>query len=196
MMEEITNNALTKITVLFTLVLALSLVVERFLEILKAVLDLVDDRFNRKEFWTQRAMKMRDRLESKMGVFEYVDPRKAAGVLRRFQNMILGIKDGYTGTVPVISGDLLRGSVIKIVCKIVGIGLGIGLAFWMSIDLVEIWHKSVDAKVQLKTLKYLPGETIRIILSGIVIGLGTGVVHKVIGAIEKSRKKKEGQSHG
>ncbi|NIM18077.1 MAG: hypothetical protein GTO45_39385 [Candidatus Aminicenantes bacterium] len=192
MVEEITNNVLTKITVLFTLVLALSLVVERFLEILKAVLDLVDDRFNRKEFWTRGAMKMRDRLESKMGVFEYVDPRKAAGVLRRFQNMILGIKDGYTGTVPVISGDLLRASVIKIVCKIAGIGLGIGLAFWMGIDLVEIWHKTGDMPLS----KYIPSKTICIILSGIAIGLGTGLVHKVISAIEKGRKKKEGQNHG
>ncbi len=191
MAEEITNNVLTKITVLFTLVLALSLLVERFLEILKTVLDLMDDRFNKKEFWTKWANKIKNRLESKMGVFEYVDPRKAAGVLRRFQHMLLGIKDGYTGTVPVISGDLLRVSVTKIACKIAGIALGIGLALWMGIDLVKIWHNAADKPLG----DYLPSETIRIILSGAVVGLGSGPVHKIIQVIESKRKKKEGRNH-
>jgi hypothetical protein len=182
---------LLKLTVLFTLVLAFSLLVERFLEILKTVLDLVDDRFNNKEFWTKRAVKIKNRLESKLGVFEYVDPRETVGVIRRFQHMLLGIKDGYTGTVPVISGDLLRGSVIKIACKIVGIGLGICLAFWMGIDLVEIWHKTAVIPLG----EYLPSPAVRITLSGIVIGLGSGPVHKIIQAIESKRKKKE-KNHG
>jgi len=178
---------LVKITVLFTLVLALALLVERFLEILKTVLDLVDDRFNKKEAWTKRAFKVKNRLESKMGVFEYVEPQRAAAVLQRFQHMILGIKDGYTGTVPVISGDLLRASSIKIICKIFGIGLGIGLAFWMGIDLVEIWQQT--ANTPLAGL-FLPPWA-RILLSGIAIGLGSGPVHKIITSIEAKRKKKE-----
>jgi hypothetical protein len=181
-----------KITVLYAVVLALSLVVERFQEVLKTVLDLIDDRFNRKGYWTQRALKIKKRLESKMGVFEYVDPDRAAAVLRRFQDMLLGIRDGYTGTVPVISGDLLRASVIRILCKITGIGLGIGLAFWMGIDLVDIWYKAADTQL----VKNLPPPEIRIIFSGIAIGLGSGPVHKIIRAIESKRKKREEQNHG
>jgi len=178
---------LVKITVLFTLALALALLVERFLEILKTVLDLVDDRFNKKEVWTKRAIKVKNRLESKMGVFEYVEPQKAAAVLQRFQHMILGIKHGYNGTVPVISGDLLRASVIKIICKIFGIGLGIGLAFWIGIDLVEIWYQTANIPLAV----HLPPSWVRILLSGIAIGLGSDPVHKIIMSIEAKRKKKE-----
>jgi hypothetical protein len=185
------TKLLDYIPVLVALVLTLSLMIERFLEILKSVLDMVDDRFNRKEYWTRRAVKIKNRLESKIGVFEYVEARKAAGLLRRFQHMLLGIKDGYTGTVPVISGDLLRATAISVICKIVGIGLGIAVAFWMGIDLVKIWHDTAEMQLS----KYLPSKTICIILSGIVIGLGSGLVHMVIKSIESKRKKREG-SHG
>jgi hypothetical protein len=192
MVEEISTGVLTKITVLFTLVLALALLVERFLEVLKSVFDLLDDRFIKNKFWTDWAIKMRNRLESKTGVFEYVEPKKAAALLQRFQHLMLGIKDGYTGTVPVISGDLLRASAIKIACGIFGIGMGIGLAFWMGIDLVEIWHKTGDLPLS----NYLPSQTWRIIFSGIAIGLGSGPVHKIITSIEAKRKKKEGRNNG
>ena len=184
---------LVKITVLFTLVLALALLVERFLEILKTVLDLMDDRFNNKEVWTKRAIKVKNRLESKLGVFEYVAPQKAAVLFERFQHMLLGTQDGYTGTVPVISGDLLRASWIKLMCKIVGICLGIGLAFWMNIDLVKIWPDAAGIK---KISADILPESVRILLSGIAIGLGSGPAHKIIRSIEAKKKKKEGGNHG
>lgn len=179
---------LTKITILFTLVLALSLTVERFIEVFKAVLDMVDDRLKRHIFWTNCAKSLKKRLESKLGLFENVDPRKAAAILNRFEKMLLGAKDGYTSTLPVISGDMMRASCIKLVCKFVGIGIGIGMALWMHIDLIKIWQEAGCTKTDYK----ITSETLRFIVSGIAIGLGSTAVHKMINAIEKKREKIEG----
>ncbi|MCX6581029.1 MAG: hypothetical protein NT166_12695 [Candidatus Aminicenantes bacterium] len=179
---------LTQVTILFTLVLALSLTVERFLEVLKAVLAMVDDRLKWRHFWTRRAEALKKRLESKMGVFEYVDPKKAAAILNRFEQLLLGEKDGYTGTVPVISGDMLRSAGFKLICKSAGILLGIFMALWMQIDLLKIWHDAAGTGMT----GNIPSATLRIVFSGIAIGLGSGPVHKMITAIEQKRGKKEG----
>ncbi len=179
---------LTQVTILFTLVLALSLTVERFIEVLKAVLAMVDDRLKWRHFWTQRAQALKKRLESKMGVFEHVDPKKAAAILNRFEQMLLGEKDGYTGTVPVISGDMIRSAGFKLICKFLGIGLGIFMALWMQIDLLKIWHDAANTQM----MGNIPSETLRMVFSGIAIGLGSGPVHKIITAIEKKRGKREG----
>jgi hypothetical protein len=192
-MEEMNSiDVLKNITALFALCLALSLLVERFLEILKTVLDLVDDRLKGKRLWTRLSFKMKKRLESKVGVFEYVDPKHSTAAIMRFEHLLLGIQDGYTGTVPVISGDLLRAAAIKVACKLAGIGLGIGLAFWFGIDLVRVWQEA--AGVDMSSTPFL-STPLRILASGIAIGLGSGPVHKIIKAIEKKRKKKEA-SHG
>lgn len=179
---------LTQVTILFTLVLALSLTVERFVEVLKAVLAMVDDRLKWRHFWTHRAEALKKRLESKMGVFEHVDPRKAAAILNRFEQLFLGIKDGYSGTVPVISGDMIRSAGFKLVCKFLGLGLGVFMALWMQIDLLKIWHDAAGTKM----IGNIPSESFRMVLSGIAIGLGSGPVHKIISAIEKKKAKREG----
>jgi hypothetical protein len=181
---------LTQVTILFTLVLALSLTVERFIEVLKAVLAMIDDRLKWRHFWTQRAEAIKKRLESKMGVFEYVDPKKAAAILNRFEHLLLGEKDGYTGTVPVISGDMIRSAGFKLICKFLGIGLGIFMALWMDIDLIKIWQEA--AKTGLKDTISITPSTYGMIFSGIAIGLGSGPVHKIISAIEKKKAKREG----
>jgi hypothetical protein len=64
------------------------------------------------------------------------------------------------------------------------VGLGIGLAFWRGIDLVTLWHNEMPKASP--PAKYM-------LLSGVIMGLGSPIVHKVITTIEKKRKK---QSEG
>ncbi len=101
-------EALLQVSVLFALVLALSLLIERFLEMLKATYDLLDSRLDWHRFWTRMTYRLRDRLEQRMGIFEYVTPRAAAAILRRFRGMLLNEQGGYSGSVPVLAGDLVR----------------------------------------------------------------------------------------
>lgn len=171
------EQAILQFTVLFTLVLALALVVERVLEVLKAAYDLMDSRFDYCRFWTHRAHRTAALLERRLRVFEYVDPGAAAGVLRRFDEMLLREQSARVRTTPVLSGDLVRAVWVRFGSKLIGAVLGILAALLLDLDLLAVLRES-------------PITTLGQLLTGVAIGLGAGPVHKVITAIERQRKRR------
>jgi hypothetical protein len=175
------------VTVLFTQALALAFLVERFLEILKAIYDLIDSRFDLYKFWTRRAEKIRDGLEKKMQVYEYLKSKEGARLLNRFQEMLLKEPNGYFGTIPMLSGDLVRMAYVKVALKLTGILAGIGLAFWMNIDLIAVW-KSQAGNLAIWDMVVL-SPALRITISGAIIGMGSDTVHKLITMMEKKKKR-------
>lgn len=188
-------DVLLDVTVLFTLVLALSFVIERFLEVVKALYDLLDSQLNWHEFWTGQTERLKNRLEKRMRIFEYVDTKTAKSILHRFRGILLDKQGAYEDRVPVLSGDLVRAAVVKLGSRITGILLGIGLAFWMNIDLVSIWKDAAGTSARWTT--NLSWEGVHIALSGIILGLGSGPVHKIVTTIERKReqrRRKGGQS--
>lgn len=188
-------EALLDVTVLFALVLSLSLLIERLFEIFKGIYDFLDSRFNWDQFWNKRAEKLGAILEKKMNVFEYVDYKSAAAISGRFQELILKEGEGNSGAVPIISGDLVRAATIRTILKALTILIGIWFAFRLKIDLIAIWQ---NAQAELtNTIGGITPKTYGIILTGIAIGLGSGPVHKIITVIEKKRerqKKKGGKA--
>src|SRR5688572_14892918 len=103
-----TIDALSKVTVLLALILALSFVIERVLEILKAAYDIVDGRYDMHKFWTKRARGTQAYIERRLRVFNYVDKDAAASLLARFDEMMLGTKAAERPVVPILCGDLVR----------------------------------------------------------------------------------------
>lgn len=183
-------DALLDTTVLFAVVLAFSLLIERFLEIVKCVYDLLDSRNDWHHFWTNRAHVLRDRLERKLGVFEYVDPKYAAPALQRFSELLLGKADGYDGTVPTISGDAVRMLSVKLVSKLLGIAIGVAIAFKLRLDIVTLWSPKPPPVGASVLEAALGSEVFRLVLTGAVMGFGSTLVHKVITAIEDSRRQR------
>ena len=177
-------EGLTHTTVIFTLVLALSFVVERLLELLKTVYDVLDSRLDWHRFWTQRAIRLRDRLVNELRILEYASPRQIATALARFSAAMLGEQSESNATVPVIAGDLARVMGIKVGARLLAIAVGVGLAVIFSIDLVDVVAKLVDPKVN------IAGELprgLRIFITGAFLGLGSGPVHQFIVLIERRR---------
>ena len=190
-MESI--DALSEITVLFTIVLALSLAVERLLEVLKSVYDLLDSRLDWYRFWTRRAHKIRDRLEKRLRIFEYVEPEAAQRALRRFSEVLMEDQAVQSSSVPVLSGDLVRTAAVRSVLKIIGILVGIGLAFWLNIDLLRVLEEVEIASWPGKEMFAqgpLSSEGVRYVVTGIGIGIGSGPIHKIIVRVESAQKKR------
>lgn len=177
-------EGLTRATALFTLVLALSFVVERLLELLKTVYDVLDSRLDWHRFWTRRAILLRDRLVNQLHILEYASPRQIASALARFSGALLGEQSGSNAAVPVISGDLVRVLGIKLGARLLAIVVGVGLAILFSIDMVDVVAKLVDQKGSVKG--ELPAG-LRIFITGVFLGLGSGPVHKFIVLIERRR---------
>ena len=182
-------NVLLEITVLFTLAIALSFLIERLLEILKAGFDLIDSRLDMYKFWTKKTYKIRNTLENKLRVFEYVGHKNSATVLNKFSEKLMNETGNYSGKVPILSGNLVRAVTIKSWSKIIGIGIGIGLAFWMKVDLINIWQNAMSDKSY--WILNIESSGWRTAISGVIIGLGSSPVHKVVSTIEKQRKEQQ-----
>ncbi|MBC8180080.1 hypothetical protein H8E88_03050, partial [candidate division KSB1 bacterium] len=112
-------NVILEVTVLLTLVLALSFLIERLMEILKAIYDLLDSRLDWYKFWTIRTYKVRDKLAHKLKIVEYVSEKNLASILNKFGEKLLNNTNEYSGTVPVLSGDLVRTVSVKSTSKII-----------------------------------------------------------------------------
>ncbi len=182
--EVVSSGVLAQATVFFTLVLALALVIERILEILKAAYDLVDSRWDFYRFWTARAERTRAYVQRRLRIFEYVGEQPAAALLSRFSEMMLGPQHGYDGAVPVLAGDLVRAVWVRLAAKLLGMLIGVGFAFLLHLNLL-IWASDSSP---------LPGPA-GVALTGALLGLGSGPVHKVITEIEKRRQKRTGVAH-
>ena len=186
-------DALSEVTVLFTIVLALSLAVERLLEVLKSVYDLLDSRLDWHHFWTRRTNKIRDRLEHRLRIFEYVEPEAAQRALRRFSEVLSEDQTAQNSSVPVLSGDLVRTAAVKSGLKIIGILVGVGLAFLLNIDLLSVLEKVEVASWPSKEIFEkgpLSTDWVRYVVTGIGIGLGSGPIHKIIVRVENAQKKR------
>jgi hypothetical protein len=178
-----TFEAVSKITVLMALVLALSFVVERILEILKAAYDVADGRYNWHVFWTRRTYSAQRYIEQRLRVFNYVDKPAAAALLARFDSMMLGTTVAQTPVVPVLCGDLVRAIWCRVALKILGIAIGVAFAFSFRLDLVYLINLTPDATEPLRI------GTLGMVATGVAIGLGSGIVHKAITAIERRQQR-------
>lgn len=172
-------DALEQPTLVFTLALALSLVIERVVEICKAAYDLLDSRYDWAAFWTRRTHRIRDGLEPRLRAHGWVDPDGAARILTRFDEMMLG-GDRKEASVPILCGDLVRAVHVRAGTRALAIVLGIWAAATLNVDLV-VWAKHVAAGPP-------PAPTtLGLAATGIVLGLGSALVHKAITHIEKRR---------
>jgi len=185
-------NVLLEVTVLLTLAMALSFLIERLLEILKAIYDLLDSRLDWYRFWTIQTYKTRNKLANKLKIVEYVSEKDLMSLLNKFKEKLLNSTDEYTGTVPVLSGDLIRTAFIKSISVILGMMLGVLIALWMKIDLLKIWQEATsDAALWIIQIK---SPQLRMALSGIILGLGSNPLHKFVTTMEKkSKEKRESQ---
>ncbi len=185
-------NVLLEVTVLLTLAMALSFLIERLLEILKAIYDLLDSRLDWYRFWTIQTYKTRNKLANKLKIVEYVSEKDLMSLLNKFKEKLLNSTDEYTGIVPVLSGDLIRTAFIKSISVILGMMLGVLIALWMKIDLLKIWQEATsDAALWIIQIK---SPQLRMALSGIILGLGSNPLHKFVTTMEKkSKEKRESQ---
>lgn len=179
-----TYDAINAVTVQFALVLALSFVIERILEIGKAVYDIADGRFNWYRDWTALTYRTRSFIERRLRVFNHVDKAAAAAVLSRFDAMLLGRTAAEKPVVPVLCGDLVRAIWCRATLKYLGATIGIGLAFTFHLDLVALIEHSPGDPLP-------PVTFVGQLATGLSIGLGSGIVHKLITSIERKQRRNE-----
>src|SRR2546423_11960764 len=76
-------ESLADATVLFALVFALALLIERAIEVVKSGYDVLDCKRNFCTFWTARAKGIAKRLELRLRVFEYLPLDRIQPIVNR-----------------------------------------------------------------------------------------------------------------
>ncbi len=174
--------------VLFVTAVLLALVIERILDLLKSLYDLLDSRYDWCRYWTKLTVKIAGLLENKLKLFEMADPRWIQRLLKMAQEFLLDRKDDHTGGTPTLSADLVRAAAIKLGLKVIGIGVGIALAVCFQIDLIAVWRSAAEVGTE----KGSAGVSyFNLVLSGCALGLGTGPVHKIVTGMERRAKKRK-----
>ncbi len=174
--------------IMLTAAIFFALIIERLLEIAKSIYDFIEAKKDFSSFWNQRAISIRERLQNRLEkakenklqktVFEYLASR-----------YVNAEHPGYEGT-PVISANQLRSFTIKSVSKTIGAILGITVAFYLGINvftLIAQWTNSPEA-ISLGLFQVDLPNWLECTITGVIMGLGSGPMHKFISALERARR--------
>lgn len=188
-------------TVVFAFMLALALLIERLLEVLKSVYDYVDYRAGLDRYWSARASTLQGRINAALASLEKAGGEQVGGLIRQYADRLIG--QGENGVV-TISGDLLRATAVRFAAKLIAIAFGIGFCLCFHLDLVKVWQDAWHAQggqlsVQGVLAGFRLGDFAREVLTGVALGLGAAPLHKIIASIERQQAtrqaKKAGGSH-
>jgi hypothetical protein len=179
-------DVILQVTYIYMLTLLLALTIERMLEVFNAAWNFVEWRFDLHKFWTRRAQRLQDKFEQHAYSRLWRHFFDVSGLLFQLRKVRLEDKAGHSGLVPIISGNLVRNTVVVAVNRTAAALLGILFCFLTHINLIAVVHK--ELKLNYKIITQMP-VWLAITLSGIFIGLGSEPVHHAIQALEKQRKK-------
>lgn len=168
-----------------------ALIIERTLEVVKAMVDVLDSRLRLHRFWSRRAKILAATLESRLRAWNAsaASTWVAAQVLRRAREILLGSKRFEMGEIPVVNGDLVRAFYIKVGLKLLGIALGIAFAMSIELDVISGWRVLLGQAPSGPT-GWGSAAT------GIATGLGAGPVHKVITALDAVQRRRRAARGG
>ncbi len=156
----------------------ISLIIERLLEILKSIYDVLEAKYNWHHWWNRRATAVQDMMESFLA-----DSATAKTTLKQGAERLRLQEAAYKESHSV-SVAQLRARTIKITAKALGITLGVIIAWFASIDMFQL----ID-QLRGETAGSLSGYSwLTVTLTGVAMGLGSGPIHKIIARIEKAKR--------
>ena len=179
-------EALTQPTVFFAMVLALALLTERFIEVVKVFFDWLDYQCGFDTFWSRKAQDLQGKLRDRLGFVGRISPDLQNKIIGCYRDRTLNDTGNYQGRTIVISGDLIRVVFTRAVAKVLGLLFGVVLAWLFQIDLFA--YVNANAEIAQASSRHF---NLQIFISGLGIGLGAGPVHKIITTIERARERRK-----
>jgi len=202
-------DMLSKPVLLLALAILLAIGTERLLELIRALIEHVEAlRPGSMDRWQKKAEALRNRIEFRLNNAGASD----SSVFRA----VLSLACRYLSPPTPESGELiaihvkeLRKMSLRVRCKVIGIVIGIGVAFLFQLDIFALVKESASPDVNTgveaaateearaafnkawKAAISFPFELpawLGMIISGVAMGLGAGPVHKMISALERARR--------
>jgi|Deesub1362B_J571_1020462.scaffolds.fasta_scaffold04380_3 hypothetical protein len=173
------------ITYLYLLVLLLAVLIERIMEILMSAWRYIELKTHLERFWTRRATRLARYLEihiSRRWLERFLDFKE---IRERFRNALLESKTGHSIYVFILDANLIRQITVTAAARVVASVLGVAFCVAAGIDLVELFSKDLGYMFY----EHIP-RWLRYAASGLIIGLGSEPVHRLIQTVERRRKRR------
>lgn len=171
--------------------LLLALFIERLIEIIKALYDVFEVQTGRYQHWNELARRIANQLYSRINN-KTTDSKYEDFHLKLVSQYLFSEDPNYKGSL-LVSTDRVRTIFMKYLTKLVAVFVGVVFAFVTDVNVFVLVREATPASEQLPTVLangWLSGG-VGLFITGIMMGLGAGPMHKFIVALERARKKRK-----
>ena len=171
--------------------LLLALFIERLVELIKALYDVFEVQTGRYKHWNELSRRIANQLYSRINT-KTTDSKYEDFHLKLVSQYLFSEDPNYKGSL-LVSTDRVRTIFMKYLAKTVAILVGLVFVFVTDINVFELVRDATPASEELPPVlanEWLNGG-IGLFITGIMMGLGAGPMHKFIVALERARSKRK-----
>lgn len=189
-MENI--EVVTTVTFIFFIYLVLAIFVERTLEILMAIYNYVEFKFNWHAFWNRKARAYQERFH-RLYNFQGEGTNNVQKLFNWIKWKVISDKP-YEGGKEVISAALIRLNYRRIGSRVVAFLISLSLVLSLGLDLIAIIENLLpDVNIVRTALEY---KIVRVVLTSAAISVGSEPLHEIISRIERMERRKKATTQG
>ncbi|MDZ7261407.1 MAG: hypothetical protein ONB05_04805 [candidate division KSB1 bacterium] len=180
---ELVSIGILDIALVFLILLAVASIIERVIEFLTVVMDFLEPYIGLDQLWKR----LGERIQRKFAKRLEEAAQKGKTEMTMVLNVIKGVlfrpdlPAGFPATVRV---DLIRKIILMTSLQIVGIIVGIFLCSKAHLNAFELLKQLGVATIKVS-------KTLGIIITGILVGFGTGPIHAMIKFAEDKKERQK-----
>lgn len=184
-------SSIGELVVLYLQILLLALLVERVMEVLMSAWEYAEWKQAMHRFWNRRARRLQNRFETHAHRSVFTRVLSLTPITRQARSYTRADDGLHRGNLVIIDGALVRRVAVTVGARTVASILGVLLCWTASINFVELIRAvATDESTVFSTLLGgIPGW-LQIIISGILIGMGSEPVHRIIQNLERRREQR------
>jgi hypothetical protein len=177
--------------VLYLKILLLALLVERVMEVLMSAWEYAEWKRAMHRFWNRRARRLQRRFETQARRNVFTRVLSLTPITRQARAYTRADDGLHRGNLVIIDGTLVRRVAVTVGARTVASILGILLCWVASINFVELIRAvALEEGTALSTLLGGIPAWLQITVSGILIGMGSEPVHRIIQNLERRREQR------
>lgn len=173
------------ITYLYMLVLLMALLIERAMEVIMTIWNVIELRVQAHHFWNQRTEVLMKRFAARVEEKRKKNALSTLGLSRRIRQYTDVEQDIRPGQTIEFSSHAVRHAFVRTFAFFATSAMGICLCWLADVNLIAIIKQAL-APQSIPVLDAL-GVPLQHLISGLVIGLGAEPVHRVIKGIEAAK---------
>ncbi|NBB74326.1 MAG: hypothetical protein GVY35_11685 [Bacteroidetes bacterium] len=184
-------SSIGELVVLYLQILLLALLVERVMEVLMSAWEYTEWKQTMHRFWNRRARRLQARFETQAHRNVFTRVLSLTPIARQARAYTRADDGLHRGNLVIIDGTLVRRVAVTVGARLVASLLGVLLCWVASINFVALIRAvATEESAVFSTLLGGIPAWLQIVISGVLIGLGTEPVHRIIQNLERRREQR------